>query len=64
VIQPGNTGLEPKSLLLEDEYWRLIDDLGEQNTRLSNDDPNKFIALMGGEAIKELLKRVNPEETY
>ncbi len=46
-------------LLSEEEYWDIVDTLPEDNQRLSDDDPNKFIAMMGAEAIEFMLKRVD-----
>lgn len=62
VVQPGNTGLQMKDLLTEEEYLRIMDSLKPEDRNLDDDDPKKFIALIGGEAIKELLKRVNPDK--
>ena len=46
-------------LLSEEEYYDIIDNLPESNQYLPDDDPNKFIALMGAEAIEYLLKRID-----
>jgi DNA-directed RNA polymerase subunit beta' len=64
VIKPGNTGCQVRDLLTEEEYNRVLMDVAADNDRLDDDNPNKFIALTGGEAIKELLKQVNPDVTY
>ncbi|ROL62068.1 DNA-directed RNA polymerase subunit beta' [Bacteroidetes/Chlorobi group bacterium ChocPot_Mid] len=64
VVQPGNTGLQAKDLLTEEQYLEVLNDLPENELRLDDEDPNKFIALIGGEAIKEMLKRVEPKEEY
>ncbi len=64
VVQPGKTGLQQKDLLTEEQYLDILADLSEGELNLDDDDPNKFIALIGGEAIKELLKRVEPESLY
>ncbi len=64
VVQPGNTGLQTKDLLTEEQYLEVFDKLSQDEHDLDDDDPNKFIALIGGEAIKELLKRVDPEKDY
>jgi DNA-directed RNA polymerase subunit beta' len=61
VVQPGPTPLKPRTLISEEEYFQIKQDLGDKNEALYNDDPNKFIAQIGGEAIKNLLKRVDPE---
>lgn len=57
VIQPGNTGIEPFTRLTEADYNQVIADLSPENSSLPDDDPNKFIASMGGDAIFELLRR-------
>ncbi len=64
VVQPGNTGLHQKDLLTEDQYLEVMNNLTSQERNLDDDDPNKFLAFIGGEAIKELLKRVDPDQTY
>ncbi len=64
VVQPGKTGLQTKDLLTEEQYLEVMDSLAPEDHTLDDDDSNKFIALIGGEAIKELLKRVDPENDY
>src|ERR1051325_4056929 len=61
VVSAGNTGLPVKHLLTEEEYFKILDSLPPGNSDLPNDDPNKFMALIGGEAIRELLKRIDIE---
>lgn len=52
--------LDKMDLLTEEEYLSIIDNEDHKNNaQLSNDDPNKFIALMGAEAVKELLARID-----
>ena len=58
VINPGTTNLKKLDLLSEDEYLDLLLDMPENQNR-SNDDPEKFIAGMGAEAIYELLKEID-----
>ncbi|MBI2618459.1 MAG: DNA-directed RNA polymerase subunit beta' [Ignavibacteriales bacterium] len=62
VINPGTTGLEKQDLITEDQYLEILQSLPEENSDLDENDPKKFIAKMGGEAVKDLLKRVNVEE--
>ncbi len=62
VVQPGNTGLQKKDLLTEEEYLKIMDSLPPEEHKLDDEDPRKFIALIGGEAVKELLRRTDPEE--
>ena len=64
VVQPGNTGLMQKDLLTEDQYLDVLDGLSKEEREMDDDNPNKFIAGIGAEAIKELLKRVDVEELY
>jgi len=64
VVQSGSTGLSPKDLLTEEQYLDVIDSLSKEELEKDDDDKGKFIAHIGGEAIKELLKKVDPEKTY
>ena len=67
VIQPGVLkGLEfnddivdAKMLLEEGDYQELLSRLPEGNEQLPDDDPNKFIAKMGAEAIQDMLKTID-----
>ncbi|MEO6939315.1 MAG: DNA-directed RNA polymerase subunit beta' [Candidatus Kapaibacterium sp.] len=61
VVNAGPTGLPIKHLLTEEEYFRVLDSLPAGNQELHTDDPNKFIAAIGGEAVKELLRRTDIE---
>ena len=63
VVQPGKSDRQPKEILTEAKYQEIIEELGEANERLPNNDPNKFIAKMGGEAVYDLLNRVNIHQT-
>ncbi len=58
VLSSGNSGIEKKELLSEEEYLDIIDSMPD-NANLSNDDPNKFRAAMGAEAIYELLQEID-----
>ncbi len=46
-------------LISEDDYLEALELLGTENQMLPNDDPNKFVALMGAEAVEELLRRID-----
>ena len=62
VIQPGvlaDEGVATNDLLTEDEYLDLLDKLPKDNQYLEDSDPNKFIAKMGGEAVYDLLSRLD-----
>ncbi|MEW5798240.1 MAG: DNA-directed RNA polymerase subunit beta' [Bacteroidota bacterium] len=61
VTNPGTTGLQLKDLITEDQYFEILSSLPEKNQDLEDDDPKKFVAKIGGEAIKDLLKKVEVE---
>jgi len=48
-----------QQLLTEDEYLEILDQLSKDNQHLNDDDPNKFIAKMGAEAVHMLLGRID-----
>ena len=63
VINPGTVeGVQQLDLLSEDEYLDIMDKLPRENQMLEDDDPNKFVAKMGAEAIYELLLKLNLDE--
>ena len=62
VIQPGvkaEDGIAEYDLLSEEEYMDILDTLPKDNQYLEDNDPNKFIAKMGAEAIYDLLARLD-----
>ena len=62
VIQPGvkaEDGIAEYDLLSEEEYLDILDTLPKDNQYLEDNDPNKFIATMGAEAIYDLLARLD-----
>jgi len=48
-----------QQLLTEDEYLEIIDSLPKENQMLPDEDPMKFIAKMGAEAVHMLLARID-----
>ena len=48
-----------QQLLTEDEYLEILDGLPKENQFLPDEDPNKFIAKMGAEAVQMLLARID-----
>ena len=48
--------------LTEEEYLELMESIPVENQYLPEDDPNKFIAKMGAEALYDLLSRLNIDE--
>ncbi|WP_448788157.1 DNA-directed RNA polymerase subunit beta' [Bacteroides graminisolvens] len=62
VIQPGvksEDGIAAYDLLSEEEYLDILDALPKENQYLEDNDPNKFIAKMGADAIYDLLSRLD-----
>jgi DNA-directed RNA polymerase subunit beta' len=65
VIQPGirvDKGQNPGDLLTEEEYLDILDTLPKDNQYLPDDDPNKFIAKMGAEAVHDMLQRIDLDQ--
>ena len=64
VINPGPFAeeLSKMDLLSEEEYFDFLEKLPEDNRSLADDDPNKFVAKMGAEAIYDLLRTINLDE--
>ena len=59
VIQPGirtDKGQNMGDLLTGEEYLDILDTLPKDNQYLPDDDPNKFIAKMGAEAVRDGLQ--------
>ena len=62
VIQPGvkeEDGISKLDFLTEEEYLDILDKLPRENQLLEDDDPNKFIAMMGADALKCFLLELN-----
>jgi len=65
VIQPGirgEKGLNPGDLITEEEYLDILEALPKENQYLADDDPNKFIAKMGAEAVHDMLQRIDLDQ--
>jgi len=65
VIQSGirtDKGQNPGDLLTEEEYLEILDTLPKDNQYLPDDDPNKFIAKMGAEAVHDMLQRIDLDQ--
>ncbi|MBN2365156.1 MAG: DNA-directed RNA polymerase subunit beta' [Calditrichaeota bacterium] len=62
VIQPGKTSYKTSDVLTEEEYMNVLEGLSPDERNLSDDNPDKFVAGMGGEAIREMLSRLEIEE--
>ena len=62
VIQPGikeQDGIKYKDFLTEEEYLNIMETLPIENQYLPDDDPNKFIAKMGADAVYDMLARLD-----
>jgi len=65
VIQAGlraDKGQNYGDLLTEEEYLDILDTLPKDNQYLPDEDPNKFIAKMGAEAVHDLLGRIDLDQ--
>jgi DNA-directed RNA polymerase subunit beta' len=65
VIQPGikeEDGVNRLDFLTEEEYLDIVDKLPRENQLLDDNDPRKFIAKMGADALEMLLSRLNLNE--
>ena len=65
VIQSGiraDKGQNPGDLLTEEEYLDILDTLPKDNQYLPDEDPNKFIAKMGAEAVHDMLQRIDLDQ--
>ena len=73
VIQPGPAAegitingelkkYDTHDLITEEEYFDILDALGQENQMLDDHDPNKFIADMGAPAVHTMLNRINLDE--
>ncbi|MFL2983464.1 MAG: DNA-directed RNA polymerase subunit beta' [Candidatus Neomarinimicrobiota bacterium] len=60
VVEPGDSGLDKFALIEEDEYLELEEQFGYMAVSDEDrDNENYFYATMGGEAMKEMLSRLN-----
>ena len=65
VIQAGireEKGQQMGDLLTEEEYLDILETIPEENQYLPDDDPQKFIAKMGAEAVHDLLARIDLDQ--
>jgi DNA-directed RNA polymerase subunit beta' len=62
VINPGPTGLSRLDLISEDQYFEVLNSLPAGNEKLDNTDSNKFVAKIGGDAVKDILKHTEVEK--
>ncbi len=58
----GIDGVKELDFLTEEEYLDILDTLPKDNHLLDDEDPNKFIAKMGAEALFQILSRVDLDD--
>ncbi|MDD4395000.1 MAG: DNA-directed RNA polymerase subunit beta' [Bacteroidales bacterium] len=65
LTEKDKDGIHNLSLLTEEEYFEILEQLPPDNKLLDDSDPNKFVAKMGAEALYDLLLKVDlDEESY
>ena len=64
VLNPGPTGLNRKDLISEDQYFEIVSSLPHDNDSLDDNDPKKFLAKIGGDGVRELLKSIDVENLF
>jgi DNA-directed RNA polymerase subunit beta' len=65
VINPGikaDDGIKYMDFLSEEEYFDIMETVPPENQYLDDNDPNKFIAKMGAEALHDLLASLDLDE--
>ncbi|RYF45263.1 MAG: DNA-directed RNA polymerase subunit beta', partial [Chitinophagaceae bacterium] len=65
VVQAGireDRNLKTNDLLTEEEYLEILEGLPKDNQYLPDEDPQKFIAKMGAEAVHDLLGRIELDQ--
>lgn len=64
VVQPGSAnqlGIDENQLLTDEEYREVLYHIRSDNHHLPDDDPAKFIAAIGAEAVEKMLERLDLE---
>ena len=61
ILENGDN-ISTGELLSEDEYLDIMEALPRENQLLEDNDPNKFIAKMGADAIYDMLTRLDLDE--
>lgn len=62
VLNPGPTGLNRLDLISEEQYYEVLNSLPDGNEKLDDEDPKKFVARIGGDAVREILRKTNIEQ--
>ena len=61
-VNAEGEGVKYLDFLTEEEYLDILDAQPLENQYLSDDDPKKFVAKMGAEAIHDLLAKLNLDD--
>jgi DNA-directed RNA polymerase subunit beta' len=61
VVDPGHTEFEYGQLISEDEYYDMLDEL-DQDEEENREAESGFRALIGGVAVREMLRRLDIED--
>ena len=62
VINPGimeSEGIQGMDFLTEEEYLNILETLPKENQMLPDEDPEKFVAKMGAEALEAILSQLD-----
>ncbi|RMG28420.1 MAG: DNA-directed RNA polymerase subunit beta' [Bacteroidetes bacterium] len=65
VINPGvmeNEGIQRMDFLTEEEYLTILESLPKENQNLPEEDPQKFVAKMGADALEAILSTIDLDE--
>ncbi len=65
IIKPGvmeKEGLQEMDFLTEEEYLNILETLPKENQSLPDEDPQKFVAKMGAEALESLLSTIDLDD--
>ncbi len=65
VINPGikaDEGIAKMDLLTEEEYLEILETLPVENQQLPEEDPNRFVAKMGADAVRDLLMNLDLDQ--
>ncbi|MEO1447913.1 MAG: DNA-directed RNA polymerase subunit beta' [Bacteroidota bacterium] len=65
VITPGvmeKEGIQRMDFLTEEEYLNILETLPKENQMLPDEDPHKFVAKMGADALEALLSTIDLDD--
>ena len=65
VVNPGvmeKEGIQQMDFLTEEEYLNILETLPKENQNLPDEDPEKFVAKMGAEALESLLSTIDLDD--